>query len=198
MVCVSWRLEMVCWLRAGVDIIPPTVSTNMSRSVLSTLVRSCGKHHALCVGGSNVSASMRPVAVPLLSSLQFQQVRFMGKERANKAIKPGETLIIDGELNKVVKYIQGKRGKGGGFVRATLKNILTSSVFEKTFTSDEVVETAELEKVAAQYSWSDADNHVFMTQDTFEEVLIPVDDIDSEYLADGLEVSPRTVILRDL
>jgi elongation factor P len=119
-------------------------------------------------------------------------------QRANKAIKPGETLIIDGELNKVVKYIQGKRGKGGGFVRATLKNILTSSVFEKTFTSDEVVETAELEKVAAQYSWSDADNHVFMTQDTFEEVLIPVDDIDSEYLADGLEVSPRTLILRDL
>jgi hypothetical protein len=83
---------MVCWLRAGVDIIPPTVSTNMSRSVLSTLVRSCGKHHALCVGGSNVSASMRPVAVPLLSSTQqFQQVRFMGKERANKAIKPGES-----------------------------------------------------------------------------------------------------------
>jgi translation elongation factor P/translation initiation factor 5A len=196
MVCVSWPLD---WFAGCVqELTSSHLSTNMSRSVLSTLVRSCGKHHALCVGGSNVSASMRPVAVPLLSSLQFQQVRFMGKERANKAIKPGETLIIDGELNKVVKYIQGKRGKGGGFVRATLKNILTSSVFEKTFTSDEVVETAELEKVAAQYSWSDADNHVFMTQDTFEEVLIPVDDIDSEYLADGLEVSPRTVILRDL
>ena len=39
-------------------------------------------------------------------------------------------------------YTQGKRGKGGGFVRATVKNLVSSNTFEKTFTSDENVEIA--------------------------------------------------------
>lgn len=42
--------------------------------------------------------------------------------------------------HRVTKIIQGKRGKGGGFVRATLKNMESSNSFEKTFTSDEMGE----------------------------------------------------------
>lgn len=44
-------------------------------------------------------------------------IRFMSKERANKAIRPGNAIVMDGEPFKVLKMIQGKRGKGGGFVR---------------------------------------------------------------------------------
>ena len=37
---------------------------------------------------------------------------------------------------------KGKRGKGGGFVRAVVKNLVSANSYEKTFTSDENVEIA--------------------------------------------------------
>jgi translation elongation factor P/translation initiation factor 5A len=41
----------------------------------------------------------------------------MSKDRAGKAVKPGEFIVIDGAPHKVLKITQGKRGKGGGYVR---------------------------------------------------------------------------------
>jgi translation elongation factor P/translation initiation factor 5A len=58
-------------------------------------------------------------------------------DRAIKVVKPGGNILVNGAPHYVKKIMQGKRGKGGGFVKATLKNLLTTSTFEKTFTSDE-------------------------------------------------------------
>jgi hypothetical protein len=76
-------------------------------------------------------------------------IRYFSKERAGKSVKPGCAIILDGQPHRCTKMIQGKRGKGGGFIRATLKNILTNNTFEKTFTSDEIVEHADLERMTA-------------------------------------------------
>ena len=85
--------------------------------------------------------------------------------------------------------IQGKRGKGGGFVRATLKNLITGNTYEKTFTSDEIVEHAELERKGASFSWSDDDNYIFMDLETFEEIVLPKPEVElGDYLTPGLEV----------
>jgi translation elongation factor P/translation initiation factor 5A len=46
----------------------------------------------------------------------------------------------------------GKRGKGGGFVRATLKSIGAGTIFDKTFSSDDIVELADVEKEIVQVS----------------------------------------------
>ena len=70
------------------------------------------------------------------------------KDRAGKSVKPGVALVLDGVPYKVTKIIQGKRGKGGGYVRAFMKNLEASGVIEKTFTSDELVEFADLEQEA--------------------------------------------------
>ena len=43
--------------------------------------------------------------------------RSFSKERAGKSVKPGAALILNGQPFRVTKIIQGKRGKGGGFVR---------------------------------------------------------------------------------
>lgn len=42
------------------------------------------------------------------------------KDRAGKSVKPGVALVLDNVPYKVTKIIQGKRGKGGGYVRAFL------------------------------------------------------------------------------
>ena len=65
-------------------------------------------------------------------------IRHFSKERAGKSVKPGAAIVLDGAPHRVIKIIQGKRGKGGGFVRATLKNMISPNSFEKTFTSDEL------------------------------------------------------------
>lgn len=60
----------------------------------------------------NLSSNLYKNTKCIASSL-----RYMSKERANKAIRPGNAIVMDGEPYKVLKMIQGKRGKGGGFVR---------------------------------------------------------------------------------
>ena len=57
-------------------------------------------------------------------------------------MKPGVALVLDGVPHRVTKITQGKRGKGGGFVRAVVKNLVSANSYEKTFTSDENVEIA--------------------------------------------------------
>jgi hypothetical protein len=43
--------------------------------------------------------------------------RLFSSNRAGKGIKPGEAIVVDGAPHKVKKITQGKRGKGGGYVR---------------------------------------------------------------------------------
>ena len=98
--------------------------------------------------------------------------RCFSKERAGKGIRPGVAILVDDAPHRVSKIIQGKRGKGGGFVRATVKNLISGQVFEKTYTSDEMVEFADLEKETATYSWDDADNYIFMSRLLFQSILL--------------------------
>lgn len=58
--------------------------------------------------------SLRALSRPLIFNLS---ARFMSKERAGKAVKPGAALVLDGAPHKVLRITQGKRGKGGGYVR---------------------------------------------------------------------------------
>ena len=86
--------------------------------------------------------------------------------------------------------VQGKRGKGGGFIKATLKNLITGNTYEKTFTSDEIVEHADLERRGVTYSWADDTNYYFMDLETFEEIVIQHKNVEyGDYLVAGLEVS---------
>jgi elongation factor P len=92
--------------------------------------------------------------------------------------------------------IQGKRGKGGGFVRATCKNLVSGQTFEKTFTSDEIVEHAELERESVTFSWSDSNNYYFMSTETFEERVVPKAEVENgAFLQDSMEV--KIVKFRD-
>lgn len=116
-------------------------------------------------------------------------VRAFSKDRAGKSVRPGAALVIDGIPHRVTKMVQGKRGKGGGFVRATLKNIKSLQVFEKTFTSDEMVEHADLEREKYQYSWNDGHIYTFINTTSFEEIQLAKDDVDkSDFLLEGQEV----------
>ncbi len=85
-------------------------------------------------------------------------------------LKNGMTLALDTELFQVVEFQHVKPGKGGAFVRTTLKNSRTGAVVERTFRAGEKVERAVIDKRGMQYLYRDGDSFVFMDSDTYEQM----------------------------
>ena len=57
-------------------------------------------------------------------------------------LKNGLVLNLDGQLWSVVNFQHVKPGKGGAFVRTTLKNVLSGKVVDKTFNAGTRVDTS--------------------------------------------------------
>jgi len=85
-------------------------------------------------------------------------------------LKNGMTLNLDNVLYQVVEFQHVKPGKGGAFVRTTLKNSRTGAVVDRTFRADEKVERAQIDKREMSYLYRDADDFVFMDSETYEQM----------------------------
>ncbi|MCW2695419.1 MAG: efp [Modestobacter sp.] len=85
-------------------------------------------------------------------------------------LKNGIVLNLDGQLWTVTDFQHVKPGKGGAFVRTTLKNVLSGKVVDKTFNAGTKVETANVDKRSMTYLYKDGDDYVFMDGDTFDQI----------------------------
>ncbi len=105
-------------------------------------------------------------------------------------LKNGMTLDIDGELLAVVEFQHVKPGKGGAFVRTTLRNLRTGSVVDRRFNAGERVERAFIEKREQQFLYRDGQDFVVMDNETFDQRTIPVEVMGDagNYLTDGSAV----------
>src|SRR3712207_1423947 len=88
-------------------------------------------------------------------------------------LKNGMVLNLDGQLWSVTEFQHVKPGKGGAFVRTTLKNVLTGKVVDKTFNAGTKVETATVDRRDMTYLYRDGSDFVFMDGDTFDQISIP-------------------------
>jgi elongation factor P len=88
-------------------------------------------------------------------------------------LKNGIVLDLDGQLWTVVQFQHVKPGKGGAFVRTTLKNVLSGKVVDRTFNAGTKVETATVDKRSMSYLYREGDEFVFMDADTYEQVHVP-------------------------
>jgi elongation factor P len=72
-----------------------------------------------------------------------------------------------------------------------LKNLATGQVVEDRFRTDELFEQAIIERKPVQYLYAEADAHVFMDMETYEEVRVPDELVgdDRVYLTPNLEVT---------
>jgi elongation factor P len=87
-------------------------------------------------------------------------------------LKNGMTLQLDNGLFTVVEFQHVKPGKGGAFVRTTLRNARTGAVIDRTFRAAERVEQAILEKKDMQYLYPDGDDYVFMDTVTYDQLTV--------------------------
>jgi elongation factor P len=87
-------------------------------------------------------------------------------------LKKGMTLDLSEGLFQVVDFQHVKPGKGGAFVRTTLRNVRTGNVLDKTFRADERVQQAVVDKSEFQFLYRDGDDYVFMDNSTFEQTQV--------------------------
>ena len=82
--------------------------------------------------------------------------------------KNGITFEMEGNVMQVVEFQHVKPGKGAAFVRTKLKNVITGSVIEKTFSPTDKFENAYIDRKEMQYSYNDGDLYYFMDMESFD------------------------------
>ncbi|MBI2709941.1 MAG: elongation factor P [Actinobacteria bacterium] len=102
-------------------------------------------------------------------------------------LKNGMTLNLPEGLFQVVDFQHVKPGKGGAFVRTTLRNVRTGAQLERTFRAAEKVDQARLDKREMQYLYKDGEDYVFMDNSSYEQMHVGRAALGSavDYLVDG-------------
>ncbi len=109
-------------------------------------------------------------------------------------LKNGMTLDIDGDLWNVVEFQHVKPGKGGAFVRTTLKNVKTGKVVDRTFNAGVKVEIAMVEKREMSYLYKEGDEYVFMDTSTYDQLHVPGETVGDmrNYLLENMTAQVQT------
>lgn len=104
--------------------------------------------------------------------------------------KTGQTILHEGNIFQVIEFMHVKPGKGSAFVRTKLRNLRTGAVIDYTFNAGTKIERAQIDKNSMQYLYADGQNHVFMNNDTYEQIEIPGVQIERElnYMYEGMSV----------
>ena len=95
-------------------------------------------------------------------------------------IKVGNILEIEGKLWRVLKTQHTQPGKGGAYIQAELKDIKEGTKMNSRFRSSETIERAILDEKKFQYLYDDNQNHIFMDQQTYEQIELGQDIISKE------------------
>jgi elongation factor P len=88
-------------------------------------------------------------------------------------LKNGMVLQLENGLWAVNEFQHVKPGKGGAFVRTTLKNVVTGKVVDKTFNAGTKVEVATVDKRDMTFLYKEGTDFVFMDKNTFDQLYVP-------------------------
>ena len=108
--------------------------------------------------------------------------------------RTGLTIIVDGNLFRVLEFQHVKPGKGAAFVRSKLRNLRNGNVTEKTFRAGEKVEKAQIDNRKMQYLYAQGDEHVFMDMESYDQTTLTSSQIEYElkFLLENMEVHIQT------
>ncbi len=87
----------------------------------------------------------------------------------------GVTFDIDGNVFQIIEFQHVKPGTGAAFVRTKIRNVISGSVTERTFSPTERFPTAFVERKDMQYLYNDDGLYYFMDNESYENVPINAD-----------------------
>jgi len=101
----------------------------------------------------------------------------------------GLTFLWKDGIWEIVDFLHVKPGKGGAFVRTTLKNVKDGRELEETFRAGAKVEEVRVERRPHQFLYEDELGLHFMNTETYEQFSLPADQVEGrEYVNEGSEV----------
>jgi elongation factor P len=95
-------------------------------------------------------------------------------------IRTGNLIEHNGKLWRVYKKQHVKPGKGGAFVQVEMKDISAGTKLNERFRSEDRVERAHVEARSMQYLYQEGDNHVFMDNQTYEQMSLTADELEGQ------------------
>jgi elongation factor P len=106
-------------------------------------------------------------------------------------LKKGMSLDLPEGLFQVVDFQHVKPGKGGAFVRTTLRNMRNGAQADRTFRADERLEQAIIDKRDMQFLYRDGDDYVFMDNESYDQLHVTPTALAqaSSYIVDGSSVT---------
>ncbi|MFZ5433956.1 MAG: elongation factor P [Calditrichota bacterium] len=103
-------------------------------------------------------------------------------------IKKGLTINMEGQTFVITDFQHVKPGKGGAFVRITLKNVKSGRVIERTLNSGASIEIVRIDTRDMQFLYKDGDSYHFMDQESFDQVFYGDDVIgdNAKWMKEGI------------
>ncbi|HSD64592.1 MAG TPA: elongation factor P [Ignavibacteriaceae bacterium] len=102
----------------------------------------------------------------------------------------GLIIKFKNDLYTITEFQHVKPGKGGAFVRTTLKNLRTGKVLDNTFRSGEGIEIVRVERRKYQFLYREGNFLVCMDNGTYEQINVPINLFGNgeKYLKEGEEI----------
>lgn len=94
----------------------------------------------------------------------------------------GLIIKFKNDLFTITEFQHVKPGKGGAFVRTTLKSLRTGKVLDNTFRSGEGVDIVRVERKKYQFLYKDGDFLVCMDNETYDQINVP-----KKHFGDGVD-----------
>ena len=106
-------------------------------------------------------------------------------------LKRGMSLNLPEGLFQIVDFQHVKPGKGGAFVRTTLRNTRTGAQVDRTFRADEKLEQAMIDKRDMQFLYREGTDLVFMDTTSYDQLTVSPASLGdaASYIVDGSTVT---------
>ena len=102
-------------------------------------------------------------------------------------IRNGVCIKHNEKLFQIIEFQHVKPGKGPAFVRTKMRQIESGRVLDHTFSAGHKIETVRIENREYQYLYQEDDSYVFMNNESYEQVNIPVKMVEKPaFLQEGM------------
>lgn len=108
----------------------------------------------------------------------------------NELKKTGIIINFDNSPYQVIFSQHSKTARGRSFIRTKIKNLITGQILEKTFSSSDKIEKADIEKTKANFLYHEDDKFFFMNNENYEQFFLNKKILSNQeiFLKEGTEV----------
>ena len=105
-------------------------------------------------------------------------------------LNPGTAVVYNGQPHIVTWREHAMMGRGGGFVRTKLKNLVNGAIIENTFKGNDKLQEADITRSQAQFLYFEGQNPVFMDNASFDQFTLPRNLVgdSAKFLTEGMNV----------